>query len=209
MPASQLVPVTIIVGGRKRTVMASLDEAAAISRGETPPVRAFDNGSGRYVPWYDYQGYDPYRDYYGGFGGPGLGTLIDFYIITDLLGPSVWGGYSPWGFEDYGYGMPMPAVIGGDVPGFYGGGNDGYSFFGDGGSADNGAVQDMQNSGGQDFFGQQDYTDPNPGGTFDTGGSDFSGGTDSGGGFDFGGGDSGGGFDSGGGGFDFGGGDGS
>ena len=208
MPAGELVPVSMVIGGAKRTVMATRDEAAAINRGETPAVRAFADGSGRYTPWYEYRGYDPYRDYYSGWGGGQLGSLIDLYILTDLLGPGMWGGYGPWGFGGYGWGMSMPPTMMGG-PGFYGGdggydpggsGGDNGGFFGGG----DGGAGTPNDAGGQDFFGQGGYTDPGNG--FDT-----TGGNDAGSGFDFGGGGDAGGFDFGGGGdsgggFDFGGG---
>jgi hypothetical protein len=221
LPASELVPVTMVIGGKKRTVMASREEASAISRGETPPVRAFALKSGQYTPWYDYREYDPYRDYYGGWGGPGVGTLVDLYVLTNLLGPATWSGYGPWGYDGYGWGMPLPPVFMNDGAGFYGGGSAGYdgsygANSGDNGGFFNGGGGDVtpDNAGGTDFLGQQDYSDPGAG--FDAGAVDSGGGFDGGGadagGFDFGGGDAGGGGfdfgggDSGGGGFDFGGG---
>ena len=191
MPASELTPVTMVIGGQKRTVMATRDEAAAIARGETPNVRAFADATGRYTPWYEYRGYDPYRDYYGGWGGgSGLGTLVDLYVLTNLLGPATWGGYGPWGYGGFGYGMPMPVYY--DNPGFYGGydagydpnfgggyvdnGNNGGGMYGPtpaeavgffGGDNSGGGYDPAPNdAGGADFFGQNGGNDPGPG--FDT-----------------------------------------
>lgn len=188
MPADQLVPVTMVIQGQKRTVMATREEAEAIARGETPPVRAFDDGRGQYVPWYENRGYDPYRDYYGGgFGGGGLGTLVNLYLLTSLFGGGMFGGYGGWGFGGFGYGMPMGGGFGGY------GGNNGGLFGGGGGNVQTEAPP--ENAGGFDFFGQQGYDEQSSGGGFGFGSDDNSGG----GGFDFGGGD-----DGGGGGFDFG-----
>ena len=107
LPASELVPVTIVVQGQKRTVMASRAEAEAIARGETPQVRAFPDANGRYVPWYENRGYDPYRDYYGGWGyNSGVGTFVDLYLLSNLLGGGMFGGYGPWGWGGWGWGMP-------------------------------------------------------------------------------------------------------
>ena len=57
--------------------MASRDEAEAIRRGETPQVRAYEQ-NGQYIPWYENRGYDPYRDYYGGYGGRGALVRLTF-----------------------------------------------------------------------------------------------------------------------------------
>lgn len=213
-PVSELVPVTIVVQGQKRTVMATREEAAAIARGETPPVRSFDDGTGRYVPWYENQRYDPYRDYYGGWGyGPSaLGTMVDLYLLTSLMGPTIWGGYGGWGFG-VPYGGP---VIMHDYHGGYAGGGyvdgGGYADHGGGFGGQVAAEPEIEHAGGFDLFGQQGYDDTSPdgGGIFDGvfGGGESGGGFDfGGGGGDFGGGDSGGGGDFGGGDFGGGGGD--
>jgi hypothetical protein len=205
------VPVSLVINGQKRTVMATRDEAAQILRGETPAVRAFADISGRYVPWYEYRDYDPYRDYYGGYGS-GMGTFVDLMLLSYLFdGGGFFGGYGGWGGWGYdpvmvnnysyydGYNDPMNSP--GGFGGFFGGGNDGggqqidptpdhsggFDFFGQGGD------NQQSNDGG---FGNDAGGDS--GGGFDFGGGDFGGGGDSGGG-DFGGGDFGGGGDSGGG----------
>ena len=196
LPKSELVPVQIVIDGQKRSVMATRQEAAQIMRGETPNVRAFDDGRGNYVPWYESRGYDPYRSYYGGYGsGGGLGTFVNLMTLSYLFnGGGIFGGYGGWGGYGYGHGY------GGWGGGYEGvvpaGGNDGGFFGGNGSQYD--ATPD--HSGGFDFFGQGGYNEQSNDGGFGFGDS----GGDSGGGFDFGGGDFGGG-DFGGG--DFGGGD--
>ena len=222
LPANQLVPVTLVVGGRKQTVMASRDEADQIQQGRMPQVRAFDEGNGRYVPWYEYRGYDPYRDYYGGWGRP-YGSFVDFYLLSQFMGGGLFGGYGGWGYPGYGWGMPPVMVYGGGGYGYagyptgYGVGSYDNDTWG-GGAAGQSAVmpnvdaQPIENAGGFDFFGQSGYNDtaPQDGGFFgnDSGTGDMgnffggdSSGDSGGGGFDFGGGDFGGG-----GGGDFGGG---
>lgn len=200
MPKSALVPVTMVIDGQKRTVMATREEAAQIMRGETPAVRAFDDGRGNYVPWYEHRGYDPYRSYYGGWGmGDGLGTFVNLMLLSHMFsGGGIFGGYGGWG--GWGYGMGYggwgggyggPTIVNnhyGDGYGGFGGGNDTPQYD---------ATPD--NSGGMDFFGQGGYSEQSSDGGFgfgdsggDGGGFDFSGG-DSGG--DFGGGDFGGGGD--------------
>ena len=180
-----LVPVTIVIDGQKRQVLATREEAEAIRRGETPNIRAFEQ-DGRYVPWYENRNYDPYRDYYGGWGMGGFGSLVNLYLLTSLFGGGMFGGF---GFGGLGYG---PMV----VNNYYGGGDPGGGVFGGGGAV---AEPPVEHAGGFDFFGQQGYDDTSasdsPFGGFFGGGD---GGCDGGGGF-FGGGDFGGG--------DFGGGD--
>jgi thioredoxin-like negative regulator of GroEL len=183
-PRHELVPVTMVIDGQKREVLATREEAEAIQRGETPRVRAFEE-DGRQVPWHENRRYDPYRDYYGGWGyGGGMGSLVDLYLLTHLFGGGLFGGYGGWG--GWGYG---PTVVNNH---YHGGGG----VFGGGETA---AAPEVEHTGGVDFFGQQGYDETSSDGGFDLGGFFGGGGGDSGGGFDFGGGDFGGG--------DFGGGD--
>ena len=166
MPSDTLIPVTLVITGQKRTVMATPDEAAMIQRGILPPVRAFrDPMTSRYIPWYEYRTYDPYRDYYAYDG-----VLLDASILIDLTtiaaqnaGATVYGGYSPWGFQGYGYGMP-------NVP-------SGYVYYDATPSYptydDQPIVNDPpyglgqpEHAGGMDLFGQQDYQEQGSG--FDT-----------------------------------------
>lgn len=204
LPASDLIPVNIVVQGQKRTVMASREEAESIRRGQTPQVRAFPGDNGQYVPWYEHRNYDPYRDYYGGWGySSGVGSFVDLYLLSNLLGGGMFGGYGPWGWGGWGWGMAQPPLLMGNTYygpsyGAYGDGGGGYydnsgNYGNDGnvfsGGGDSG-IAAPDNTGGMDFFGQGGYNEQ--------------GGSDNGGGFDFGSGDTG--SDSGGGGFDFGGG---
>jgi tetratricopeptide (TPR) repeat protein len=187
LPKGQLVPVQLVIDGQKRTVMASREEAEQIKRGQTPQVRAFDDGNGQYVPWYENRRYDPYRDYYGGWGmggfGGGMGTFVNLFLLSQLFGGGL--------FHGYGYGYGAPVVIN-NYPGGYGyGDNGGFGGGGFFGGADPGPQYDPtpDHSGGFDFFGQQGYDDTSGDGFGfgDSGGADFGGG-DFGGG-DFGGGD--------------------
>ncbi len=174
LPMSELVPVTIVIQGQKRQVLASREEAEAIQRGETPNIRAFEQ-DGRYVPWYENQRYDPYRDYYGGwggFGGGGFGSLVNLYLLTNLFGGGLFGGYG--GFGGWGHGG---TVINNN---YYGDGGGGGGFFGGGGGG-NAPEPEVEHAGSFDLFGQGGESDP-------FGGFDFGGGGDGGGGFDFGGG---------------------
>jgi tetratricopeptide (TPR) repeat protein len=167
MPASQLVPVTIVIQGRRRTVMATPEEAAAIARGETPSIRVFqDPVTRRNVPWYENRNYDPYRDYYG--YGPTIvfvpPVFVPIYDVTYDYGPAVYDHYGGWGYGGYGWGMPEPpgGVYTHD-PGQGGWGGQG------------GYVQEAppEHAGGFDFFGQQGYNEQGPG--FDSGDSGDSG----------------------------------
>lgn len=200
LPRSALVPVSIVIVGQKRSVMATREEAAQIMRGETPAVRAFDDGRGQYIPWYEYQGYDPYRNYYGGYGvGGGMGTFVDLMLFSYLFnGGGFFGGYGGWGgwgygpgYSGWGGGYDGPVIQEGN-PGYGGGG-----FGGGDGAGQFDATPD--HSGGFDFFGQGGYGEQSAdggfgsdaGGGFADSGADFGGG----GGGDFGGGDFGGGGD--------------
>lgn len=208
LPASELVPVTLVIQGQKRTVMASREEAAAIARGETPQIRAFRDESGNYVPWYERRDYDPYRDYYGNRGMFSGTDFISLYLLSQMMGPGLYGGYGPWGYGGYGWGMPTPPPTwGGWGYGGYGYGGYSGSY---GGGYDNGSSgyapepqydATPENAGGFDFFGTTQSeqggfdggSDDNSGGWFGGGGD--SGGFDLGGGGDVGGGDFGGGGD--------------
>jgi hypothetical protein len=133
-PISGLVPVTLNVGGQNRTVMATADEAQQVRQGQTPAVRAF-NDNGRMVPWYNYQSYDPYRDYYQyqnqGWGGFGTGAITGFIgaeLLDSLFTPHYYGNwYSPYGYSpgfgsfsgwnDYGNGFNNGGFDMGQSPG--------------------------------------------------------------------------------------------
>lgn len=180
MPMSELVPVTMVIDGQKREVLATREEAETIRRGETPRIRAFEQ-DGRQVPWYENRNYDPYRDYYGGWGyGGGFGSLVNLYLLTNLFGGGLFGGYGGWGHG--------PAV----VNNYYGGQPDGGTFGGGFGGNAAGPEPEVEHAGSFDFFGQGGEGDTSGGGDFDFGG-DSGGGFDFGGGGDFGGGDFGGG----------------
>lgn len=125
-PVSQLVPVTIMVNGQPRQVMATPDEAAEIQRGQMPPIRSFNVG-GQSVPWYAYQNYDPYRDYwtYQNNGWRGiLGGAVAGFLGAEVLG-SLFnrGNYGGGWFSPYGF-APGWDSWGGWGGGGYGGGYD-------------------------------------------------------------------------------------
>lgn len=106
-PLGKLVPVTITVGGQSRQVLATPAEADELRQGRMPQVRAFNVG-GRQVPWYEYDGYDPYRDYWryqnagwGGFGGGALAGFVGAELLGSLFAPHYGyggGGYAPYAF---------------------------------------------------------------------------------------------------------------
>lgn len=173
MPSDVLIPVTVIIAGQRRTVMASPEEAAVIQAGRMPPVRAFhDPSTGGYVPWYEFSAYDPYRDYYAYDGRLiAASIMMDLAQLTAVMGAEVYGHYGPWGYRGYGWGMPEPQggyVVYESYPtypyqqdtwfpqsgGYYGGSDSGYS----------GQEQNYQpeHAGGMDLFGQQDYQEQSP-----------------------------------------------
>ncbi|MEO7717761.1 MAG: hypothetical protein ABIY70_16295 [Capsulimonas sp.] len=184
-PLNNLVPVTITVNGESRQVLATPEEADDLRRGQMPQVRAF-NVNGQQVPWYAYNQYDPYRDYWhyqnsgwGGFGGGLLAGWVGAEVLGSLFAPHYGGGF---GHSGYAYSTDNAYYQGyNDAANFGGGQNDaGGVDFMNPGSGDN-----YDNAGGVDFM--NDYSGS---GGSDSGGSDF-GGSDFGG-SDFGGGDFGG-----------------
>ncbi len=211
-PLGALVPVTVTVGGQSRQVLATPDEAEELRQGRMPQVLAFQTG-GRSLPWYAYDGYDPYRDYWryenAGWSGYGSGIVAGFVgaeLLDGMLMPAYgMGGYSPYayaadmpGYENYanqygnqGYGGGYDG--GGYVDPGYGGqtADPGYADAGanNSGFTDNSAGNfdtqgfDPSSQGSGDFF-----TDNSSGSDFGSGG-DFGGGGDSGGGDSGGGGD--------------------
>ncbi len=180
-PLGSLVPVTITLNGQSRQVLVTPDEADALRRGEMPQVLAFQQG-GRSLPWYAYDGYDPYREYWryenagwGGYGGGWTAGYFEAALLTDLLLTPTYGmgGYAPYAFAT-------------DMPGY----QPGYADPGFGSGGDFGGGGDFAGAGG-DSSGGYDTQGFDPG---DAGAGDFfGGGFDSGGGGDFGGGDGGGG----------------
>ncbi len=111
-PLGSLVPVTITVNGQSRQVLATPAEAEELRQGRMPQVRAF-NVNGQYVPWYEYNSYDPYRDYWpyqnqgwGGFGGGAVAGLVGAELLGDLFAPRGYG-YGGFGYGGYGYGSPF------------------------------------------------------------------------------------------------------
>ncbi|MGI4790158.1 MAG: hypothetical protein ACRYFS_15060 [Janthinobacterium lividum] len=202
-PLSSLVPVTITLGGQSRQVLVTPEEGDELRQGRMPQVLAFQQG-GQYQPWYEYNGYDPYRDYWryenSGWGGLGTGLVAGFVgaeLLDGLLSPGYgMGGYSPYAFatdmpayqsysdpsySDPSYADPSYADPTYADPTYAASGYDNSSA-GDF-STDNSGNADAQSYDPGDQGAGDFYTDNSSGG-------DFSGSGDLGGGGDFGGGDS-------------------
>ncbi len=194
-PLSSLVPVTITLGGQSRQVLVTPDEADELRRGGMPQVLAFQSG-GRSLPWYAYDSYDPYRDYWryenAGWGGYGNGLVAGF-VGAELLDGMLMPSYGMGGYAPYAYATDMPGYAnqGYDNSGYGAQGYGDPGFAGTG--ADSGGFTDNSNGNfdTQGFDpsaqGSGDFSTDNSGGS-DSGGSDFGGSGDFGGG----GGDSGG-----------------
>ena len=192
-PVGSLVPVTITVNGMERQVLVTPEEADELRQGRMPQVRAFQVG-GRYVPWYQYNSYDPYRDYWAyensgwGFTNGLAAGFIGAEILDSLTAPAM----MPYAYATdnayyQGYqNAVMNQGYGFDGGGFFGGGNDNGQQFDGGGQNFGVDTSPYEDTAGICFFVVFS-------GTGDIG-SDFGGGSDfdSGGGGDFGGGDSGG-----------------
>jgi hypothetical protein len=63
IPLDELTEVSVVVGEREQLVPASMEEAEEIAAGRTLKVRAFTI-DGLTRPWYEWEKYDPYRDYW-------------------------------------------------------------------------------------------------------------------------------------------------
>ncbi len=180
-PIGSLVPVTVTINGQSKQVLATPEEADELRRGRMPQVRTFDV-QGRRVPWYAYNQYDPYNDYWryqnsgwGGFGGGVVAGLAGAELMGDLFSPRYYGGgYSPYAFStdnDYYRGYydaeQSNRAYGSGFDNYNGGGN----YDNTGGNYDNaGGAAFMQDSG--PGYDTQDYG--NSGGGGYTGGSDRS-----------------------------------
>jgi len=173
-PSGDLYPVEMNLGGQRRTVMVTAAERDELMAGRMPVMRGMDD-EGRFRPWYEVRGYDPYR-HYG--SGDFLWNALAMGAVMNMMTPHYYtpfGGYGGhWGgYHSHNY----------DYAGGYG--NDLGGDFG-GGSFDSGTDFGGSFDSGTDFGGSFDSGADFGGGDF--GGSDFGGG-------DFGGGDFGGGGD--------------
>jgi len=96
-PLGSLVPVSVTIDGQTKQVLATPEEAAELRAGRMPAVRAF-NVNGQQVPWYAYNQYDPYNDYWryqnagwGGFGGGVVADLIAMDLMSHAFAPNYYG----------------------------------------------------------------------------------------------------------------------
>jgi tetratricopeptide (TPR) repeat protein len=168
-PVSQLMPVTLNIDGQNKTVMATPLEADMIRRGQMPPVRSFNVG-GQSIPWYAYEHYDPYNDYWTyqnngwrGVAGGAIAGFIGAEMMNSLFAPRpYWGG--GWN-SPYAYGPGWDSW----------GGWDNY-----GGNYDQGFLQGEQAARAQDFAFNDRFTAPDRDPNYD-GGASF---MNSGGGYD-------------------------
>lgn len=171
-PIGSLVPVTVTINGESKQVLATPEEADELRRGRMPQVRTFDV-QGQRVPWYAYNQYDPYNDYWryqnngwGGFGGGVVAGLVGAELLGDLFSPRYYGGfgggYSPYAFStdnDYYRGYydaeQSQQAYGSGFDGYGGGGNydnaGGAAFMQDGGPGYD--TQDYGNGGGGGYGG--------------------------------------------------------
>jgi tetratricopeptide (TPR) repeat protein len=103
----ELTPVTVNLDGKQQKVLACPDDLATIKSGQVPQIRAFQQ-NGQYVPWYAYQGYDPYRDYYNSsYWGGGAGSFVTGMLAMNAIDNMYWNWHHPmgWGWGGgYGYG---------------------------------------------------------------------------------------------------------
>ena len=92
----ELTPVTVPIGGRARQVLACPQDLTAVRAGNLPPIRAFER-NGQQVPWYAYDRYNPYHDYY-----------IDHFdqdiylnrVAFDVIEPIYWNFDAPYAYDN-------------------------------------------------------------------------------------------------------------
>ncbi len=103
----ELTPVSVNLDGSQQKVLACPDDLVTIKSGQMPQMRTFQQ-DGRNVPWYAYQGYDPYRDYYHpGYWGGGAGSFVTGMLAMNAIDSMFWNWRHPvgWGWGGgYGYG---------------------------------------------------------------------------------------------------------
>lgn len=111
-PLGALVPVTITVDGQSKQVLATPDEADQLRKGQMPQMRSF-NVNGQAVPWYEYNQYDPYRDYWryqnsgwDGFPGGVVAGMVGMDLLGNLFRPSGYAYGGGFGYGGGGYGSP-------------------------------------------------------------------------------------------------------
>ncbi len=166
-PIGGLVPVTLTVDGQSKTVMATPEEADMVRRGQIPAIRSFNVG-GQPIPWYAYQSYDPYNDYWTyqnngwrGVAGGAIAGFIGAELLNDIFAPRpYWGGgwYSP-----YAYGPGWDSYGGWNDYGWNGGGwNNGWGGGGWGAenAYDQGLMQGERDQQMNDYAMQDQYTQP-------------------------------------------------
>ena len=195
---SDLTPITIAENGKRRKVLACVDDVRTIQQGAAPAIRTVQE-SGRNLPWYQARSYDPYRDY---AYNPMYVSYYDSGFWDTLFLANILANSQPAYYPIYvGSGGEVSASMNDSLlrPNYDSNFNDSPDFIpgNEGSGSYDGVASEDFFGGGNDFS-----SDSGGSGWGDSSGSDSSG-------FDFGGGDSGGGdfggFDSGGG--DFGGGD--
>ncbi|MEP6754196.1 MAG: tetratricopeptide repeat protein [Chthonomonadales bacterium] len=151
---SELTPVSVNLGNGEQKVLACFDDLQTIKTGQTPQIRAFNQG-GQYVPWYASQSYNPYTDYYS--RGYGNRSLLSDMIALSVVDSMFWGWHRPmgWGWGGgYGYGGGNSYVFYADNPVYH----DYYSHnYGGGGYGGGGGYDDLgrapNDAAGTDFLG--------------------------------------------------------
>lgn len=172
-PSDQLIPVEVNFGGSRKTVMVTPEERDELMRGNMPQLRGQYGQNGQFQPWYNVQGYDPYRDY---GSNNFLWQVIGISALSNMFMPH------------YGYGWGGGLFGGGGYGGHYGGGDTIVNNYYNNDSGNNGGFGEGGGDfggGGSDFGGGGGDFDFGGGSDFGGGGGDFGGGDSGGGGGDF------------------------
>lgn len=94
----ELTPVTVTLNGQPHRVLACGRDYSNMQSGATPFIRSYSVG-GRSVPWYAYDDYDPYRDYYA--LNYDIAMTLDAFLPVDAVDPGYWNWDGGQGNRDY------------------------------------------------------------------------------------------------------------
>ncbi len=94
----ELTPVTVPIMGQAKRVLACPQDYATVQAGTLPNIRAF-NVNGRPVPWYAYNRYNPYDNFYS--SGYGTNFYMDMYPYNDF-DMGYWNFDGPYAYDNDG-----------------------------------------------------------------------------------------------------------
>lgn len=94
----ELTPVTLPIAGTTRRVLACPEDFMTIRSGGIPSIRSFGI-RGQHVPWYAYNRYDPYRDYYQPYYYETWEDVVVETMVFEAFDPGYWDFDGPYGYQ--------------------------------------------------------------------------------------------------------------